>query len=306
MIGRVAWLWRCVLSAFGGAIEPVAMARANSRLRSQSLSDDDVSALSDEDISQFLQADGIRAKDLDEKLQKLTATLSVAVTIGGLAGQTMLGELDASELKSATAIAFLVAELYLIFGVVVGFDGLRPRPRYGYGPGFLRIMAEGGDQKRKELVGAANASMRDNIMRANQASAAATAIRNGILVFAIAVLLGLIAAALGASSSDHADKAAATGCRYSKVAKTPLSPPATSTSPLPSPSSNADPKNQVIKNHLNPVPAAMSGQSVETNPGYKPEERISLPPIAINEHSCPQNTSAKISGSAGGQRADQE
>ncbi len=182
------------VGAFSEAIEPVEMVLVNRRLRRTSSSDADVAALSDDDVLAFLAADGARAKELDEKLQKLTAVLSVAVTVGGLVGQTLLGGVTASRLKTAIAITFLVAELYLVVGVVVGFDGLRPRPRYGYGPGFLRLMAAGGKVKQDELVRAANGSLRDNMIRANQASAAASAIRNGVLVFAFAVVLGLWAA----------------------------------------------------------------------------------------------------------------
>ena len=193
-------LWRFLVAIVGDALEPIQMALVNRTLRAQVFADPDIAALSNDDIAAYLTADGTRAKDLDEKLQKLTAALSVAVTVGGLVGQTMLGDLAASTLKTATAFVFLIAEFYLVIGVVVGFDGLRPRPRYGYGPGFLRLMAEGGAAKRDELVRAANGSLRDNMMRANQASAAATAVRNGILVFAFAVILGLLAAERTAST----------------------------------------------------------------------------------------------------------
>lgn len=207
------------VGAFSEAIEPVEMVLVNRRLRGASSSDADVAALSDDDVLAFLAADGARAKELDEKLQKLTAVLSVAVTVGGLVSQTLLGGVTASWLKTVIAITFLLAELYLVVGVVVGFDGLRPRPRYGYGPGFLRLMAEGGKAKQDELVRAANGSLRDNMIRANQVSAAATAIRNGVLLFAFAVVLGLWAA--GRSPSPVSTGAAAVsenrlGLRYRK------------------------------------------------------------------------------------------
>jgi hypothetical protein len=72
------------VGAFSEAIEPVEMVLVNRRLRRASSSDADVAALSDDDVLAFLAADGVRAKELDEKLQKLTAVLSVAVTVGGL------------------------------------------------------------------------------------------------------------------------------------------------------------------------------------------------------------------------------
>lgn len=234
------------VGAFSEAIEPVEMVLVNRRLRGASSSDADVAALSDDDVLAFLAADGARAKELDEKLQKLTAVLSVAVTVGGLVGQTLLGGVTASWLKTAIAITFLVAELYLVVGVVVGFDGLRPRPRYGYGPGFLRLMAAGGKAKQDELVRAANGSLRDNMIRANQASAAATAIRNGVLVFAFAVVLGLWAAgrspspvSMGAGAVVRPDAGPAGSVRPPRVVDPgSVSPPVISPaqpSPRPSP-----------------------------------------------------------------------
>ncbi|WP_217575308.1 hypothetical protein [Mesorhizobium sp. GbtcB19] len=186
-------LWRLPQGAFQEAIEPIWMWIANSALREQELADPDIAELSDDDLSDYLVSDGARAKELDEKLQKLTAALSVAVTVGGFVGQTMLSSLPVSWLKTAMVFSFLVAELYLVVGVILGFDGLRPRARYGYGPAFLRLISQGGEAKRKALMAAANGSLRDNIMRANQASAAASAVRNGVLIFALSIVLGILA-----------------------------------------------------------------------------------------------------------------
>ena len=219
--------WSLLAAIVSDALEPIQMALVNRSLRGQVFTDPDIAALTDDDVAAYLIADGTRAKDLDEKLQKLTAAVSVAVTVGGLVGQTMLGGLAASTLKTATAFVFLLAELYLVIGVVAGFDGLRPRPRYGYGPGFMRLMAEGGAARRTELERAANASLRDNVIRANQASAAATAIRNGILIFAVAVILGLVTVDIAPLPPSSTASPPATTAVSPSAARTPVSRRAT-------------------------------------------------------------------------------
>lgn len=228
-------LWCIPRGVVQEAIEPIWMWVANGTLRREKLSDPDIAKLSDADLSAYLAADGVRAKELDEKLQKVTAALSVAVTVGGLVAQTMLGDLPASWLKTATAFSFLAAELYLVVGVIVGFDGLRPRARYGYGPAFLRIMSQGGEAKRKELIAAANASLRDNIMRANQASAAVSAVRNGVLIFALSVILGILAVEFAppVARSDLSSGSEQPGLSETAPPAAPAGPP--STQPLPPP-----------------------------------------------------------------------
>jgi hypothetical protein len=186
------------------ATEPIQMVIVNGRMRSAPIDDTDIKALSDDDLAKLVAGEGVRAKELDEKLQKLTAALSVAVTVGVLVGQTILQGLPNSGLKMTAAILFFLAALLLIFGVLVGFDGMRPRPRYGYGARFLRSIAKGGVVARTSLEAAAVGFQRDNTIRANQASAAATSVRNGVLLFIAAILIGMLDTARGEFSAGNA------------------------------------------------------------------------------------------------------
>ncbi|OWK32007.1 hypothetical protein [Sphingomonas mucosissima] len=183
---------------------PIAMWRTNSMIRRRAVSTGGpIATLSDADLSKLIEAEWTRGKELDDKLQKLTAALSVSVTVGGLVGSTMLQDLTASGWKIAAAVLFLLAAALLLTGVLIGFNGLRPKPRYGYGAGYLSIVAAGGDTARKEMIAAARSFERDNLLRANEAAAAIVSIRNGVLVFASAMLVGLVAAALGKATAEY-------------------------------------------------------------------------------------------------------
>lgn len=194
-----------IMAAWNSAIEPVAMIRTNKRLSEDTNVTEDIRSLSELDLEKLVQDEGSRATQLDDKLQKLTATLSVTVAVAALAGQTILSDLAASGLKTAATTLFLVAAVLLMIGAYVGFDGLRPRMRFGYGAGFLHLVAKGGVEKRRELELAAAAFQRHNLIRANQTSAAVTLIRNGLLVFMIGTLVATIAA-----NSEPAPKRAST------------------------------------------------------------------------------------------------
>lgn len=183
---------------------PISMWRTNSMIRQRTVSTGGpIAALSNDDLTKLIEAEWTRGKELDDKLQKLTAALSVSVTVGGLVGSTMLQDLIASGWKIAAAVLFLLAAVLLLTGVLIGFNGLRPKPRYGYGAGYLSIIAAGGDTARKEMIAAARSFERDNLLRANEAVAAIVSIRNGVLVFASAMLVGLVAAGLGKAATNE-------------------------------------------------------------------------------------------------------
>ena len=190
-------VWRAIRSMASGLAAPIIMVKVNSKVAKMAIDTSDIEALGDKALRRFVASEWERAKALDEKLQKLTAALSVSVTVGGLVGSTLLQNLVPSPWRMASAILFLAAAILMIIGVVIGFNGLRPKPRYGYGAGFLRIMAQGGDAARQELVAAARSFQRDNQIRSNEAVAATASIRNSILIFAIAIACGVIAAATG-------------------------------------------------------------------------------------------------------------
>lgn len=199
----VASIGRILLAFWRELAMPVEVALVNRKVARNPIDLTDFQALTHKELRELIVADWTRAKELDEKLQKLTAALSVSVTIGGLVGTTLVQALSAASVKYGVGALYLVATIYMIIGVLIGFSGLRPKPRYGHGAAFMRLSRGRSAAAKCELVGAASGFQRDNIMTANLAMAATASIRNGIVVFAFAVLASLIAsAALPASKSN--------------------------------------------------------------------------------------------------------
>jgi len=145
----------------------------------------------DGDIDRYLDLEWARAKELDDKLSRLTATLSIGLTLGGVASKFILEQLSASPARTAFLVLILVSMALFLLGALLGFSGLRPKPRYGYGPVYLNRIASGGDTARRAKESAAEGFMITNIIRNNEASAAIDLIRNGILFYGLALVVSL-------------------------------------------------------------------------------------------------------------------
>jgi len=154
---------------------------------------DDIRALNTDQLEKYLETEWTRAKELDEKLNKLTAALSVAVTVSGVVSKTIFDGLAATPVKTSIAILLFVSMGMFLFGAVIGFSGLRPKPRYGYGAGYLRIIAQGGDEATKAMMRAASGFQIMNAIRSNEASTAIGLIRNGVVVFTFAIAVSFFA-----------------------------------------------------------------------------------------------------------------
>lgn len=190
-------IWDIAKAVVRALAIPIEMVKANRVVAAAEIDARDFEALTDDDLGAFVQSEWTRAKDLDDKQQKLTAALSIAVTVGGLAGSTILQDLNGSWIEVAAALLFIAAALLLASGAFVAFAALQPKRRYGYGAAYLRIVAAGGSEARTEMVEAAKAFQRDNLIRSNEGAAATASIRNGVLVLALALLVSLVASATG-------------------------------------------------------------------------------------------------------------
>lgn len=153
----------------------------------------DIRLLSDDDAKKYIESEWVRAKELDDKLSKLTASLSIALTVGGAVAKTMIDGLAPSPVRDIVLALLFIAMMSFLYGAIIGFRGLRPKPRYGYGAKFLNIVATGGEDARRALQEAAAGFETVNMIRANEASAAIDLIRNGIIIFAIATALSFFA-----------------------------------------------------------------------------------------------------------------
>lgn len=134
-----------------------------------------------------------RAQALEDKLFRLTTTLAVAVTAGGVVAKSLIESLVGWPARWVVFSLLVYAILLLFVGAVMGFSGLRPKPRPGYGPDFaLKVQGRGVGAKRAAADALADFEVK-NLLRSNEASAANLAIRNGVLAFGAALLLSLFA-----------------------------------------------------------------------------------------------------------------
>ncbi|KAB0497180.1 hypothetical protein [Pseudomonas lini] len=179
---------------------------ANSRIKKQ-LDDwehapefSDIRRLEENVLKTYIESEWVRAKELDEKLNKLTASLSIAVTVGSVVAKAIFDGLESSPLKTIALILSSLSMALFLFGAVIGFNGLRPKPRFGYGARYLRILAEGGHDAVREMWRAASGFQVTNTIRSNQAIVAITFIRNGVVFFTLSIFLSLFAKS---SSSDY-------------------------------------------------------------------------------------------------------
>lgn len=132
-----------------------------------------------------------RAKFIDDKLFKLTTALSLAVAAVGVASKAILDALPQGPLKVAVMGVLLYAIVCLFVGTLMGFSGLRPKPRAGYGPDFALQVRHDNKSAAACIADALMDFEKANILRANEASAANMAIRNGVIAFAVAMTFSL-------------------------------------------------------------------------------------------------------------------
>jgi hypothetical protein len=160
----------------------------------------DIRRLEESVLKTYIESEWVRAKELDEKLNKLTASLSIAVTVGSVVTKAIFDGLESSPLKTVALMLSSLSMALFLFGAVVGFNGLRPKPRFGYGARYLRILAEGGHDAVREMWRAASGFQVTNTIRSNQAIVAITFIRNGVILFTLSIFLSLFTKG---SSSDY-------------------------------------------------------------------------------------------------------
>ena len=132
-----------------------------------------------------------RAKDLDEKLFKVTTALSVAVTAAGVASKTVLDTLSTGPVKVGITAVLLYSIGSLFAGVLMGFAGLRPKERAGYGPDFALQIRHDNQAAAEAIADALMHFEVNNLVRSNEATAANMAIRNGVIAFALAMTCSL-------------------------------------------------------------------------------------------------------------------
>lgn len=168
---------------------------------------DDIRKLNVDNLKALAASEWQRSKELDDKLSKLTAVLSIALTISGVATKMVSDGMSSTLFGTLAIVLMLLAMVFLFFGTLIAFGGLRPKPKFGYGGTYLRILQEGGEKAEEELKGVVSSFQVANAIQANYGSAAIDLIRNGIIAFAAGIALS----ALAPPASRAADEAQTEG-----------------------------------------------------------------------------------------------
>ena len=150
-------------------------------------------AMSRERLLGLVDEEWDRAKALDEKLFKLTAVLTVAVTAASAVARPLIDSLAGSLLQPWVFGLLLYAIVHLFIGALMGFSGLRPKERAGYGPDFALSVQRRGKSTSHRLAEALKHYEVKNLLRSNEAVTANMAIRNGVMAFALALMLSMFA-----------------------------------------------------------------------------------------------------------------
>lgn len=173
---------------------PISVALGNRKIREPSTErQQSWRRMTREQMLEVIGAEWERAKSLDDKLTKTTAALSISSAIGGAAARPLLDGLATSPMKVVVFVFLLFAIVSVFSGVIMGFAGLRPKARGGIGPDFATATRTDSAAAKDACVHALAGFEVSNMRRSNEASGANAAIRNGIMAFVLATLLGLFA-----------------------------------------------------------------------------------------------------------------
>lgn len=173
---------------------PISVALGNRKIREPSTERQQAwRKMTRDQMLEVIGAEWERAKSLDEKLTKTTAALSISSAIGGAAARPLLDGLATSPMKVVVFVFLLFAIVSVFSGVIMGFAGLRPKARGGIGPDFATATRTASAAAKDACVQALAEFEVSNMRRSNEASGANAAIRNGIMAFVLATLLGLFA-----------------------------------------------------------------------------------------------------------------
>jgi|SRR6185312_12172345 len=223
MLKRIKNVWKMLVEkVLFQLAPPLVVWRTNRRIQKPSQERTQLwIELPRETLLRVISEEWERAKSLEDKLTKTTAALSIAGAVSGAASKPLLDGLVASPMKIAVLVFLLISVISLFSGIMMGFSGLRPRPRGGIGPDFAVMTQSNGQVSKAACVDALIDFEVSNIRRANEAAGANVAIRNGILSFVLATLVAMFAPRAPQPTPTHYSSA--------EISVSVIAAPATST-----------------------------------------------------------------------------
>lgn len=146
--------------------------------------------LSEQQILCRLTEERLRASAMDEKTFKLSLSLSVGLTFLGLAATLLIKAIGYVTVQIILTSFIGLGVLYVLIAGSVAVGALRTLPSYGYGTGFLLQHQR---QPQECLLAEALARQETmNIIRHLRNETAYQALRNGLLLLVVGILVFLI------------------------------------------------------------------------------------------------------------------
>ena len=154
----------------------------------------DYVALSPEQLAHRIKEEHVRASVLDEKTFKMTLSLSVGLTILGLAIGFFAKTEYSGIVRMALFVPIALSLPYLLVAGYLAIGALRTVPKYGYGTHFVLKSQEGGQNARILFLAqslACQECMNNKRHLRNEASF--QALRNGFALLGLWILIFFVA-----------------------------------------------------------------------------------------------------------------
>lgn len=141
----------------------------------------------------LIKAESERATTIEDKAAKITGVLAVSLTIGTAFGKSILDSLSIEWVGDIVRGCLLVSTAYLLFGGWIGLRvGTGPTKRGGYGPDWeVQLIQEQAEPKTPRVDVLVHYEI-SNLLRTNDVTGALFCIRNGFIVFSIAIALVIV------------------------------------------------------------------------------------------------------------------
>ena len=144
-------------------------------------------------LDELLQSEDARAKKLEEKAGKITVVIAVALTIGSTFAKVVIDGVPDGSVKAIAQGALLVSMAFIVLGGFWAlFSGMSAKAQRGYGPTWEVELLRAKATPKRPRVEALVLFELQNIMRNNDIAGALGCVRNGVVFFAIAMVLILL------------------------------------------------------------------------------------------------------------------
>ncbi|MCB5196916.1 hypothetical protein [Deefgea salmonis] len=141
-------------------------------------------------LTERLKEEHTRSKTIDDKTSKFNLGLSLCLTAIGVIANTTTRSLPNSEIKPFIIALLSLSPIYMLIGGIVSLMAFKLMPTYGYGSIFEYRKSK---NERIEIIKALIGQENINLIKQVNNEIAYQCIRNGFIIFLIALIITSIA-----------------------------------------------------------------------------------------------------------------